>query len=64
MKHMLSCSAILILTLIASTVPSLHSADKPHPEAPRAHDPRLCVDLFAAPDIVHPIAVKIGVSSF
>ncbi|HEY7154193.1 MAG TPA: PVC-type heme-binding CxxCH protein, partial [Gemmataceae bacterium] len=44
--------------LITSTVPSLHSADKPRPESPRAHDPRLRVDLFAAaPDIVHPIAV-------
>jgi putative membrane-bound dehydrogenase-like protein len=58
MKRILSCSVILVLTLIAPIVSSLRSADKPRPESPRAHDPRLRVDLFAAaPGIVHPIAV-------
>jgi putative membrane-bound dehydrogenase-like protein len=58
MKRILFCAAILVLAPIVSVVPSLHSADKLRPEPPRAHDPRLVVDLFAAaPDIVHPIGI-------
>ncbi|HEY7315076.1 MAG TPA: PVC-type heme-binding CxxCH protein [Gemmataceae bacterium] len=49
---------ILPLLLLGSIVPSLRAAEKPPPEAPRAHDSRLRVDLFAAaPDIVHPVAL-------
>ncbi|HWG45919.1 MAG TPA: PVC-type heme-binding CxxCH protein [Gemmataceae bacterium] len=58
MKQLLACSAAVALVLIGWIVPLVHSEDKQRTESPRAADPRLRVDLFAAaPDIVHPISM-------
>jgi putative membrane-bound dehydrogenase-like protein len=58
MQRTIPCCAVAALVLIGWSLQPAHPADKPGPEAPRAHDPRLRVDLFAAaPDIVHPIGL-------
>ncbi len=58
MKRTTNCSAALAAVLIGWTVQAAPPQDKHRTESPRAHDPRLQVDLFAAsPDIVHPIGI-------
>jgi putative membrane-bound dehydrogenase-like protein len=58
MKRILLVSSALLLILIASVLPSVRSDDKRSDQAPRSHDARLRVDLFAAqPDIVHPVCM-------
>jgi putative membrane-bound dehydrogenase-like protein len=44
--------------LLAAPAPRADSRDAPPADIPRAHDPRLRVELFAAaPDIVHPVSL-------
>src|SRR5262245_2182327 len=46
-------AALLLIAALGAAAPRAEP-----PDAPRAHDPRLVVTLFAAaPDIVHPIAL-------
>ncbi len=59
MKLNIRCGivAALLATITLALLPAA-PADKPSADLPRAHDPKLRVDLFAAsPDIVHPIAI-------
>jgi putative membrane-bound dehydrogenase-like protein len=53
-----AASWIICFLLIAWTSPVAHARGPGTTDAPRAHDPALQVDLFAAdPDIVHPVGV-------
>jgi putative membrane-bound dehydrogenase-like protein len=53
----LGCRTLLWILLVGPFA-FAQAADGPRAEPPRAHDPRLCVELFAAaPDIVHPIGI-------
>ena len=50
------CCIICLASLTAD--PASAQQPKPPLEVPRAHDPRIVVELFAAsPDIVHPIGL-------
>ncbi len=56
MKRIFFGSAVSVLAILCSLLPSVRSDEKQPLPSPHSHDPRLQVDLFAAsPDIVHPV---------
>src|SRR5713226_8672983 len=51
-------AALLIALSLTGAVPCVESQPARPADVPKAHDPRLVVELFAAaPDIVHPIGL-------
>ena len=54
----IACAWAVPLLLVGGTLLPGKPAEQPSADLPRAHDPRLQVELFAAsPDIVHPIGI-------